>query len=66
MKYCSRLMMKLFVIAFTLGISLNNDTYQVKADDKIYHQPIIILKKALKKIKIMRNAIVIINKLEIR
>ena len=34
MKYCSRLMMKLFVIAFTLGISLNNDTYQVKADDK--------------------------------
>ena len=50
MKYCSRLMMKLFVIAFTLGISLNNDTYQVKADDKIYHQ-IIILKKALKKIK---------------
>lgn len=36
MKYCSRLMMKLFVIAFTLEISLslNNDTYQVKADDK--------------------------------
>ena len=65
MKYCSRLMMKLFVIAFTLGISLNNDTYQVRLMIKIYHQPIIIL-KALKKIKIMRNAIVIINKLEIR